>query len=271
MERQTLGGGAASGRRTQADPPPQRPLLRRSHSSRFRRQMPLVPVRRRRRSSLAALACSHACRALAARSCKAFRRRRNAEILAASIEDERRWIAQVLSAPRSSVAASGSAAAGTGLVRRVRGSRCPPCPGRSSSSSQDCRSPASNSCAASAPRHSQMVKPTTSNVRTFAGTSDRRAAVAHEQPYHTPTSRLRVPGRPAIIARAPPGTLCLAALDYDQPCNRRQRALARGACAAAARSWSSLQPLVSSVAVRGALGHRPSAGGRLRFFLGCSP
>ena len=73
--------------------------------------MPLVPVRRRRRSSLAALACSHACRALAARSCRAFRRRRNAEILAAPIEDERRWIAQVLSAPRSSVAASGSAAA----------------------------------------------------------------------------------------------------------------------------------------------------------------
>ena len=233
--------------------------------------MPLVPVRRRRRSSLAALACSHACRALAARSCRAFRRRRNAEILAAPIEDERRGIAQVLSAPRSSVTASGSAAAGTGLVRRVRGSRCPPCPGRSSSSSQDCRSPASNSCAASAPRQSQMVKPTTSNVRTFAGTSDRRAAVAHEQPYHTPTSSARSTREACDHCSGSARDPSLAALDYDRPCNRRQRALARGACAAAARSWSSLPPLVSSVAVRGALGHRPSAGGRLRFFLGCSP
>jgi len=53
-------------------------LLRRSHSSRFRRQMPLVPVRRRRRSSLVALACSHSCRALAARSWSGARRRSNA-------------------------------------------------------------------------------------------------------------------------------------------------------------------------------------------------
>ena len=101
---------------------------------------------------------------------------------------------------RESVAAL-RCARGTGCVRRVPGSRCQLCPGRSSSSSKDCRPPAPNSCATSAPRQSQMVKPTASNVRTFAGTSDRQGAVAHEQPYHTPPSWLRVPGRPAIVAR----------------------------------------------------------------------
>ena len=62
-----------------------RGLLRRSHSSRFRRQMPLVPVRRRRRSWLVAVAFSHSCRALAARSWSGARRRSNAKILRASI------------------------------------------------------------------------------------------------------------------------------------------------------------------------------------------
>ncbi len=61
----------------------------------------------------------------------------------------------------------------------------------------------------------------------IAGTSDRRAAVAHEQPYHTPTSRLRVPESPAIIARAPSDALFLAAPDHEPAMqmagNRRRR------------------------------------------------
>ena len=128
--------------------------------------------------------------ALAARSCRAFRRRRNAEILAAPIEEERWGDRPGSQRTRSSVAALGSVAAGTCCVRRVSGSQCRSCSGRSSSSSRDCSPPAPNSCATSAPRPSQMVKPTASNVRTFAGTSDTQGAVTARATISHVPSRL---------------------------------------------------------------------------------
>src|SRR5262249_39794634 len=62
---------------------------RRSQASRFRRQIPRVPVRTRRRSSLTALAVSHSCRALEARVSRASRSRSRAAILGPSIDIER--------------------------------------------------------------------------------------------------------------------------------------------------------------------------------------
>jgi hypothetical protein len=82
-------------------------------------------------------------------------------------------------------------------VRRASGFQCRPHPGRSSSSSRDCRLPSTNvpnSCAASAPRQSQMVKPTASNVRTLRAPPTDKAAVTHEQPYHMSRVGSECPG-----------------------------------------------------------------------------
>jgi hypothetical protein len=60
-------------------PPPNQ----RSHAFKLRRQIPLVPVRTRRRSSLAALVLSISCRVLAASATNASRRRSRAAMLRA--------------------------------------------------------------------------------------------------------------------------------------------------------------------------------------------
>jgi hypothetical protein len=107
----------------------------------------------------------------------------------------------------------------------------------------------------------------------IAGPSDRRAAVAHEQPYHTPTSRLRVPERPAIIARAPPEALFLAAPDHEPAVQSAGKVSWRATLVAPPPRGQGLRYRRYFLASQpgGRLVTDAQRGGRFRFVLGCSP